>query len=82
MESLIAVWFRAFLIVAATAMNVTQVAGGHYGRAFFTGAFLSFIWWGNTRAAVWIDSRGAQWAYAFGAGCGTVAGMALGRLIG
>ena len=79
---LIAVWWRAFSIVCCTAVNVTQVAGGHYLAAFCTGSVLSFIWWANTKAAAVSTGRAAQVAYALGAGCGTVAGMWIGRLIG
>lgn len=74
------IWFRAFSIVTCTALNVTQVASGNYLGAFFTGGLLSFIWWANTKTAATSDVKGAQLAYAFGAGCGTVFGMFLGRL--
>lgn len=82
MSDLVDIWWRAFSIVTCTAVNVTQVAAGHYGTAFLTGALLSFIWWTNTRTAARTDLRYAQPLYAFGAGCGTVFGMWIGRLIG
>jgi hypothetical protein len=77
---LVKVWWRAFSIVTMTALNVTQVTGHHYKSAFFTGSLLSFIWWANTRTAAHSGIRGAQFAYTFGAGCGTVFGMFLGSL--
>jgi len=80
-KTLVAIWWRAFLIVAITAINVVQVASGHYYTAFVSGGLLSFVWWGNTRTAALSEVRGGQWAYAFGAACGTVTGMALGRLL-
>lgn len=79
MKALAHFWWRAFLIVFCTSLNVTQIALGHYATAFVTGGILSFVWWGNTRSAAHTDAPGAQYAYAFGAACGTVCGMALGR---
>ena len=73
---------QAFFIVTCTAVNVTQVAGGHYGMAFFTGGLLSFVWWRNTRLAGMTADPLAGHAYAFGAACGTVFGMWIGRSIG
>lgn len=75
------IWWRAFSIVSCTALNVSQVAGGHYMTAFFTGGLLSWIWWINTKTAVATTGRDAQAAYAFGAACGTVFGMWLGTLL-
>lgn len=82
MRPLVTVAWRAFSIVACTSLNVVQIANGRYALAFVTGGLLSWIWWGNTRRAAHSDLRGAQAAYALGAGLGTVAGMALGRLMG
>jgi hypothetical protein len=82
MRELFPIWWRAFSIVTCTALNATQIFAGHYGAAFCTGSLLSFIWWSNTRKAARSDVATAQWAYAFGAGCGTVTGMWLGRLWG
>lgn len=73
-------FFRAFVIVTLTALNVTQVSSGNYLSAFFTGGALSWVWWGNTRTANRDDSSGAQLAYALGAACGTVTGMMIGGL--
>jgi hypothetical protein len=78
----VSIWWRAFSIVSVTAVNVTQISAGHYAAAFCTGGLLSFIWWVNARTAAKSEARGGQWAYAFGAACGTVTGMFLGRVIG
>lgn len=79
--TLLSIWWRAFSIVTCTAVNVTQVAAGHYLTAFFTGGLLSFIWWANAKTAAISNDPRAQWAYAFGAACGTIFGMFLGRAI-
>lgn len=71
-------WWRAFSIVCVTAINVVNVSQKRYGAAFITGGVLSAIWWGNTRTAAVSDLVGAQWVYAFGAACGTVAGIWIG----
>jgi hypothetical protein len=71
--------WRAFIIVTLTALNVTQVARGRYTRAFCTGSALSFVWWMNTQLASLSHSLEAHLLYTLGAGCGTVAGMWLGR---
>jgi glucose-6-phosphate dehydrogenase assembly protein OpcA len=75
------IFFRAFTIVTLTALNVTQVAQGHYVIAFVSGGLLSYVWWGNTRTAVARNDRLAQLLYSAGAACGTVTGMYLGRLL-
>jgi hypothetical protein len=82
MRAIAGIWWRAFSIVTVTAVNVTQISGGHYAAAFCTGSLLSFIWWANTRTAARSELEAARWAYAFGAGCGTVVGMWIGRAIG
>lgn len=74
------VYWRAFLIVTCTALNVTQVSQHHFISAFFTGGLLSFVWWANTKSAAHTDLRGAQYVYALGAACGTVFGMFLGGI--
>ncbi len=78
-QELVVIWWRAFSIVTCTALNVTEVTGGHYLAAFFTGGLLSFVWWGNTQRASRSTDRLAGHAYALGAGVGTVTGMFLGR---
>jgi len=78
---LLSVWWRAFSIVTVTALNVTQITGHHYQSAFITGSLLSFIWWANAKTAAHSSVAGAQVAYAFGAGCGTICGMYLGSLV-
>lgn len=82
MKELLIIFGRAFGIVTCTALNVSQIAHAHFVSAFFTGSMLSFFWWMNTKTAAKSDLRGAQLCYALGAGCGTVAGMFLGRLLG
>jgi len=75
------IWWRAFSIVTCTALNVSQIAGGHYFTAFCTGGLLSWIWWQNTKTAVRTDGHLAQFSYAFGAACGTLLGMTIGMLL-
>lgn len=79
MKAYAALWFRAFAIVSITACNVVNVSRGHFGLAFVSGGALSCIWWGNTRSAAHSSLVWGRWAYGFGAACGTVAGMAVGR---
>lgn len=81
MKPYLLVWWRAFAIVSCTAANVVNVSRGHYGLAFLTGGLLSAIWWGNSRTAAHSSLPGAVFAYSFGAACGTVAGMWIGRLL-
>lgn len=81
MRLLAIVFWRAFLIVMLTAINVTQIGGGHYERAFFSGGALSWVWWHNTRVAALTPESGGQLAYALGAAVGTVVGMFIGRAI-
>lgn len=80
MKDLLRIWWRAFSIVTMTALNVVQVAQHHYPQAFCTGSLLSYIWWGNAQTAARSDNSAAQWAYALGAGMGTITGMFLGQL--
>lgn len=71
---------RGWLIVALTAANVRQIAGGHYGPAFVVGCAISCVWWFNSRNAARSDLPGAWLAYALGAGLGNVTGMWIGTL--
>lgn len=73
--------FRGWLIVTLTAANVRFIAGGVYPEAFVTGCAISWTWWANAHRAAHDNVRGAQAAYAIGAGVGTVCGMLLGRLL-
>lgn len=68
--------------MSLTSLNVVQVSGGHFVAAFGTGGTLSYIWWHNTKTAARVEGKAAQWAYAFGAACGTMFGMFLGRYLG
>lgn len=78
MKAYAIVWSRAFSIVTCTACNVVNVSHGRVVLAFLTGGILSAIWWGNSRTASRSELAGAQWVYAFGAACGTAAGMWIG----
>lgn len=69
---------RGLLQVTLVALNVTQVAAGRYVGAFLCGGAISAVWWWNSSAKR-EDVKGAGLAYAFGAACGTVFGMWLGR---
>lgn len=78
MRELAQVWWRAFSIVTCTALNVVQVSNHNFVAAFFTGGLLSYVWWANTKTAAHHTGKYAQYAYAVGAACGTLSGMAIG----
>ncbi|MCX6551193.1 MAG: hypothetical protein NTY02_09355 [Acidobacteria bacterium] len=67
-------FMRAFVIVALTGANVALIADRAWIPMFCTGTALSFVWWGNAKAAA-VGGRREQIAYALGAGCGTVIGV-------
>jgi hypothetical protein len=69
---------RGFTIVMLTAANVYQVAHAHYLGAFVVGMAISAVWWSNAQASVSKVPYGAV-LYGFGAGCGTVTGIAVMR---
>jgi len=71
---------RGFVIVFLTALNVVQIAGGHYGGAFIVGGAISWVWFGNSRTAAHTNAPYARQAYALGAALGTIAGMFVGGL--
>jgi hypothetical protein len=71
-------WLRAFAIVTATAANVVFISSGNWAAAFVTGWIISALWYTNVNQAVRVP--GGWFAYALGAGCGTVTGMTIGRL--
>jgi hypothetical protein len=73
--------WRGFVIVILTATNVFQIAHEHYLGAFLVGTLISVVWFGNAKRAGHSDVRHAAWWYGLGAGLGTVAGMALMRLV-
>jgi len=73
------IFWRGFLIVALTAANVVQVSGGHYIGAGGIGFAISAVWWSNAGAAAHKDKPWGWAVYGFGAGVGTVTGMALTR---
>ncbi len=69
---------RGWLIVSLTSLNVVQIAQHHYGSAFVVGTAISLVWFGNSRHAAHSEVAGARWAYALGAGLGTITGMYFG----
>lgn len=69
-------FLRGFVIVFLTACNVRLISRGMYAWAFVTGFGISYVWYGNSRAAQ-LDAKGAT-VYGLGAAVGTVAGAWLG----
>lgn len=72
---------RGFLIVTLTASNIGQIAAHHWVGAFLGGFAISFVWWGNSRGAAHSNVVYGREAYALGAGCGTVFGMFLVKVL-
>ena len=70
---------RGFVLVALVSANTRQIASGRYLGAFIVGGLISYVWWSNSSAKR-EQFTGAGALYAFGAACGTVAGMALAGL--
>lgn len=72
-------FLQAFAIVFLTATNVSNIVSGRYVMAFITGCGISGLWWHLSRS-----TRPIGWqyhlCYTLGAGCGTLAGMFIGRL--
>lgn len=64
---------RAYLIVTLTSANVSMIANHRWLLMALTGGLLSYVWVGNTRAAVG-TGRGWRLMYAAGAAAGTVTG--------
>jgi hypothetical protein len=75
---IIQTFLRGFLLVTLVSLNTRQVAGGRYVSAFLVGGLISAVWWSNSSAKR-EQFTGAGALYAFGAACGTVLGMYLGR---
>ena len=73
--NLLRVFGRAYLIVSLTGANVAFIASRQWAAMWLTGVAISFVWWTNSRVANRTDGPLAQWAYAIGAGCGTVTGV-------
>jgi hypothetical protein len=69
--------FRAWLIVTCTAANVAFISHGAFWAMGVTGYAISWVWVGNTQAAVRFDRRGAREVYALGAMLGTWTGWCL-----
>lgn len=72
-------FLRGWLIVSLTSANVYQIAHARYAGAFVCGAAISFVWWFNTGKAASDKTWRSAVAYALGAGCGTVTGLAISR---
>jgi hypothetical protein len=71
-------FMRGFVLVTLVSMNTRQVASGRYLGAFIVGGLISLVWWSNSSAKR-ESFTGAGALYAFGAACGTVLGIWLGR---
>jgi hypothetical protein len=80
-RSYAALFGRSFLQVALVAANVVQLAKGQYIGSFIVGTAISWLWFGNAREAGRNDLPGAAFAYALGAGFGTVTGLFLSRCL-
>lgn len=82
-RSLVRAWLMSFgrglLIVALVAWNTRHIAALDYSAALLTGTAVSAVWWTNSKQAAVSIVPGARWAYAVGAGIGTLIGMWLGR---
>lgn len=74
-------FLRGFTIVFLTAMNVGQIAGGHYLGATIGGFLISVVWYGNAGCASRVDTPRAAITYGAGASLGTLAGMFVTRWI-
>jgi hypothetical protein len=74
-------FFRGWLIVTLTSLNVTQIAAGNWWTAFATSMALSACWWQNSHAAAIDGSWRAGAFYAVGAGAGCCTGMLIGALL-
>jgi hypothetical protein len=72
-------FLRGFVIVTLTAWNVRHISSLQYPMAAVTAFGISFVWFGNSRAAAHSELKFAREVYALGAALGTVTGMWLGR---
>jgi hypothetical protein len=72
---LMALFLRAFLLVALTAANVRQISQAHYAGAFVCGGLISLVWYLNVGKASHDQRWAAVVAYSLGAASGTVCGM-------
>ena len=66
---------RAMLQPFLVAINVYEIAHEQYVDAFIVGTLISFVWTFNVRSVVFGDMMDRV-LYAFGAGVGTIAGLA------
>jgi hypothetical protein len=74
-------FYRGWLIVTLTALNVAMISRYAWGWAFLSSTALSAVWWGNSKHAAHVPNRWAGPCYALGAGAGCVTGMMLGKLL-
>jgi len=72
---------RAFVQVFLVAVNVSQIAAGHYVGAFLVGGAISWLWFSNAKTAGRSEDAWGRVVYSTGAALGTVAGMGLSRCL-
>lgn len=72
---------RGFSIVVLVSMNTYQIAHEHYLGAFIIGTAISMLWWMNARTSARSEIAYGPVLYGFGAGIGTVTGIAVMRLL-
>lgn len=85
----LAIFARAALqVILVSSSSITISAYEHKGGpwrlllAVLIGWAISWVWWGNAKAAA-RDAEGGRWWYATGAAIGTLAGVGLfGWLVG
>ena len=75
--NLLYIFWRGYLIVLLTAMNVGQISGSHYLGAFLTAFGISWVWWHNAHTAAHNGSPWAGYLYGLGAASGTLTGMGI-----
>ena len=78
---LINLFFRGWLIVTLTALNIVMLSRSQYFGAFLTSTALSAVWWVNAKHAAYTPGFWPGACYAFGAGTGCVTGLMIGALL-
>ncbi len=73
-------FLQGLVYVGLQAANIAQIAKRHYVGAFLVGYLISWLWSLNVKGVAFRSGWGAVW-YALGAGCGTITGMVLVRVI-
>lgn len=74
-----ALFGRSFVQVSLVALNVAMIAKGRTSGAFVLACLINYLWFTNVQRAAGAETPFAATWYALGAGCGTVAAMALSR---